>query len=167
MNEEWKWIKGYKGLYEVSNTGKVKSHHKNPKILKVSVTVYGYGVVQLSKNGKYKSVIVHTLVAKYFCDGYKQGLVVNHVDGDKLNNFYRNLEWVTHKENIRHSRRMGLNNAHGEAHYLSKLTVSDVNEIRNLSGNISQKEIGKLYGVSQPVISDIINNKIWKNCIHA
>ena len=61
-------------------------------------------------DGKRKGFSVHTLVARAFCDGYKKGLIVNHIDGNKLNNYYKNLEWVTYKENSIHATKvLGVN----------------------------------------------------------
>lgn len=59
-----------------------------------------YLQVTVCKDGKQKYLQVHRLVAKYFCDGYFEGAVVNHKDGNIHNNHYTNLEWVTQKENI-------------------------------------------------------------------
>ncbi len=53
-------------------------------------------------------MFVHRLVAQYFCDGYAEGLVVNHIDGDKTNNRSSNLEWVTRSENDLHAFSLGL-----------------------------------------------------------
>lgn len=57
----------------------------------------------MCKDGSKKYVQVHRLVAEYFCDGYFDGAVVNHKDGDKHNNNHANLEWVSQKENIHKS----------------------------------------------------------------
>jgi hypothetical protein len=97
---EWKVIKGYEGLYEISEHGDVKVL-RNDSLRKLRIE-RGYHRVNLSKNGVKKFFAVHRLVAYAFCVGYKEGLVVNHIDGNKLNNHYSNLEWVTSKENTLH-----------------------------------------------------------------
>ena len=105
MIEEFKSIKGYEGLYEISNLGKVKSLNYNnsqkEKILKAGVAGNGYYTVGLYKNGKMKTNSLHVLVAITFLGhttcGHK--LVVNHIDFDKLNNKVSNLEIVTQRKN--------------------------------------------------------------------
>mgnify|MGYP003311635078 CR=1 FL=1 len=61
----------------------------------------GYYTVHLSKDGYNERVPIHILVAKTFVSGYQQGLEVDHLDTDRKNNVYTNLEWVTHEENNR------------------------------------------------------------------
>ena len=91
--EIWKDIKGYEGLYEVSNLGRVKSKRKILKPINGE-----YLKVGLSKNGIQKTLYVHRLVAETFLG--KSNLQVNHKDEDKHNNNIENLEFVTHKENM-------------------------------------------------------------------
>ena len=98
-NEEWKWIEGYEGIYKVSNYGRVA----NSKGLREQFSNRnGYYQIILCKEGNVKNYSVHQLVAKAFCDGYEEGLVVNHKDLNKTNNHYSNLEWITPKENSIH-----------------------------------------------------------------
>ena len=102
-NEIWKSIEETNGRYEVSNMGKVRNT-RTGKVLKPYVTRKGYHRVDLYPSPhKYTHVLIHRLVAKYFCAGYKDGLYVNHIDGNKSNNVYTNLEWVTALENVEHS----------------------------------------------------------------
>lgn len=111
--EEWKDIEGYEGRYQISNTGKVKSlnYHRGQKeqLLKQrSAKRHGnkrYAYVMLSKNNHIKCVYVHRMVAKYFVPNIapETAIYVNHKDGDKLNNHYTNLEWVTPAENNMHA----------------------------------------------------------------
>jgi hypothetical protein len=112
--EIWKSIKGYEGLYCVSNLGRVKSLPRKcktkggifrsvtGKILKNSKNGSGYYYVCLSKNGEVHYKRVHILVAQAFIknnDVFVKNSV-NHIDGNKANNNLSNLEWVTPKENI-------------------------------------------------------------------
>lgn len=62
-----------------------------------------YISIGICENNKVKYMQIHRLVAKYFCSGYFEGAVVNHIDGNKHNNYYKNLEWTTHKDNIHKS----------------------------------------------------------------
>ena len=109
MVEIWKDIDGYEGLYQVSNLGRVKSlnynHTGKERIRSSSKSSSGYCQIVLSKDGKKKIHLIHRLVAMAFVDGYEEGLVVNHIDEDKNNNVYTNLEWCTQKENMKHSYR--------------------------------------------------------------
>ena len=100
MNEEWRDIGGYEGLYQVSNLGRVRSlRDKNNKkrelILKPKIMRNGYLKVDLCKNGKQKTFTVHRLVATVFISNPKNFPVVNHKDENKLNNNVSNLEWCT------------------------------------------------------------------------
>lgn len=100
---EWKDIKDYEGLYQISNSGKVKSIKTNT-ILKPSVTM-GYEKVYLYKNGKRKYVRVHRLVAEAFVYKNEGCSEVNHIDENRANNNANNLEWVTPKQNSNHGKR--------------------------------------------------------------
>lgn len=115
--EIWKQIEGYKGLYEVSNFGRIKSlsHINNvgklrPEcILKNRLTDRGYQSVVLYNNGKPKSFRVHQLVGKAFINNPLSKPCINHLDGIKSNNKVENLEWVTISENQKHAFKIGLN----------------------------------------------------------
>ena len=115
--EIWKEIKGYEGLYQVSNCGRIKSlsHINNlgrlrPEcILGSRLSDRGYHTAVLYNNGKPKSFRVHQLVAKAFIDNPLNKPHVNHLDGVKSNNFVDNLEWVTISENQKHAFKNGLN----------------------------------------------------------
>lgn len=114
MNEKWKDICGYEGLYQVSNTGKVKSlnnrsNHKSAKLLIQSVNKGGYERVYLYKNRKRKCYLVHRLVADAFIPNILNKKEVNHIDCNKLNNNVTNLEWCTRHENHIHKCLNGLN----------------------------------------------------------
>lgn len=96
MSETWKDIKGYEGLYQVSDKGRVR----NADGLIMSQTKRGkYLKVGLSKNGIKKGVSVHRLVALAFIDNPNDLPYVNHKDEDKHNNVATNLEWCTAQYN--------------------------------------------------------------------
>lgn len=111
--EIWKDIKGYKGYYQVSSLGRVKSLSRyrpayinnnnkillKEKILKPTIYTNGYEYVSLSKNGERKNYMVHRLVAETFLDNPDNLSCVNHKDENKLNNQVNNLEWCSYKYN--------------------------------------------------------------------
>ena len=99
MDEVWKDIEGYEGLYQVSNTGQVKSlNYKGRgvvKLLKQAINHNGYNYVILYKNGKTKHYSVHRLVALAFIPNPDNLPIVNHKDENPSNNNVNNLEWCT------------------------------------------------------------------------
>jgi hypothetical protein len=107
VEEIWKDIKGYEGLYQVSNLGRVKTlklkfgKQRADTIMKPSVSVWGYGRVCLIKNKKGKNYYVHRLVAEAFIPNLENKPTVDHIDRNKLNNVVSNLRWATYKEQIK------------------------------------------------------------------
>ena len=106
--EKWKVIEGFE-KYLVSNTGKILSlHGREPRLLRFG-TVKGYHqVILVGECGKRKNGKVHRLVLKAFGPECPEGYVANHIDGDKLNNYITNLEWVSISQNTLHAIRLGL-----------------------------------------------------------
>lgn len=117
MIEEWRPIEGYEGLYEVSNTGRVRSVDRyvkskgesywlrKGKMLSPGKDTYGYLFVILTCNGKRKAINVHRLVAKAFIENPDNLPQVNHKDEVKSNNCVENLEWCTAKYNNKYGSR--------------------------------------------------------------
>ena len=110
--EIWKEVKGYEGIYEISNLGNVKSLSRliikgaisflsKEKILKQGINSAGYFHIVLSLNGNTKTKTIHKLVAEAFLNHNPNGyeMVVNHKNFDKLDNRVENLELVTAREN--------------------------------------------------------------------
>jgi len=110
--EIWKDIKGYEGLYKVSNYGNIKSlprekYRKTEMILSQKIKKHGYKDINLSKDGIIKTHPVHRLVALAFIQNVNNKPCVNHIDCNPSNNNILNLEWVTYLENQMHSRKLG------------------------------------------------------------
>lgn len=117
-DEEWKPIKGYEGLYEVSNMGRVMSLerisiHRNKagrlsnipvhkRIIYHNKTKRGYLIISLNKDGKQHYYSLHRIVALHFCDGYQPGLIVNHKDENPENCKASNLEWCSYSYNTKY-----------------------------------------------------------------
>lgn len=96
-------IKGYEGLYDISEKG-VITNIKTGNILSGNVNSYGYLVVRLTKNRESKDHKIHRLLAKTFIPNPNNFSVVNHIDGNKLNNSLENLEWCSRAMNNTHAR---------------------------------------------------------------
>lgn len=105
----WAPIIGYEGLYEISDTGKVKSFQRNKeRILPPQLNIDKYFYIELSCYGVVKYHMISRLVAKAFIPNPENKPQVNHMDGNKQNNHWSNLEWCTQSENIQHAQRTGL-----------------------------------------------------------
>lgn len=106
-NEVWQDIKGYEGLYQVSNMGHVRSldwnHTGKIRNLYLKPHNQGYLQVELHKNGTRKMFTVHRLVALHFVQGYQEDFVVNHINEIKTDNRAENLEWCSQSENTKYS----------------------------------------------------------------
>lgn len=148
MKEIWKDIKGYEGLYQVSNFGRVK---RNGRILKVRVKRKGYLGVVLYNNSEPKHYTIHRLVAEAFIPNPENKPQVNHIDEDKTNNTVANLEWVTAKENANHGTRnsrmshkiVAINISTGDSYNFN--SIRECARILKLSnGNISRFFSGEL-----------------------
>lgn len=122
MEEIWKDIAGYEGLYQVSNLGNVKNYLNN-KILKTSSNGLGYLKLVLCKNKNKRTFYVHRLVMLAFV-GFDKSKQVNHIDRNKLNNKLDNLEYVTARENmsyIRTDKPVGVYKRKDTSKYRSKI----------------------------------------------
>lgn len=182
-DEIWKSIEGYEGIYDVSTFGRVRSHDQvqtrfngiavcdfsiKGKILKPYFTGQkGKQYLVVSLAGKQKKV--HRLVAEAFIPNPDNKPQVNHIDGNKENNRVNNLEWVTNQENMDHSWNTGLRQYYGENNWKSKLTESQVADIRKLyvkgDKEYGSKPLARKYGVSATTIRWIAKGKIWKKSI--
>lgn len=100
--EEWRPVVGYEGRYEVSNRGRLRGPHWG--VVKARNN-RGYRAVTLvdSPHGGRKTYSVHRLVMAAFVGPCPVDKQVNHIDGNKSNNYIENLEYVTQTENVRHA----------------------------------------------------------------
>jgi hypothetical protein len=121
MEEVWKDIEGYEGLYQASTHGRIRSvnriiyttdnkiREQPGKILSPGKNNRGYYNVVLYKNKKAKTIFIHRLIATTFIENTYNKVWINHIDGVKANNKISNLEFSTISENIKHAFKNGLN----------------------------------------------------------
>jgi len=176
--EIWKDIPGYKGLYQVSDKGRVQSLDKSERcrkvrgkqiyrtrkgrIIKPFLSKWGYLIVKLSSGGTAKHHTVHRLVMLTFAG--KSKLCVNHKNGIRIDNNLVNLEYCTHKENSRHMIEILGNGRVGSQVPNAKLNEQKVKEIyAQLKDGHNTVEMADKYGVDKSLISLIKRRKIWKH----
>ena len=155
--EIWKPIPDYEGRYEVSNFGRVKSLPKmqlgakgikryyKGRIMRLSNAGSGYpSCIIFHKDGNSTRILVHRIVGFCFVQGYSDGLEINHKDGDKLNNHYSNLEWVSRRDNLLHAIDSGLRR---------KFSIELIRFLFTYTGDL--RALGKEIGVSESAIHSI------------
>lgn len=182
MKEIWRDIKGYNGLYQISNIGRVKSlpkiHnlHNNSyitkeRILKNSINSNGYIRITLKAFGKGKRYYVHRLVLEAFMPNPSNKPFVNHIDCNPKNNRVDNLEWCSAQENTDHMKKLGRNKR--TTQWLNNLHKSQEKFYKKVKGtNIITGEImilnninsAKKYGFSPAEIIRCCKNK--RNTTH-
>ncbi|MFA7238961.1 MAG: NUMOD4 motif-containing HNH endonuclease [Sulfuricellaceae bacterium] len=151
----WVDVYGYVGLYQVSDTGLVRSVQRNI-ILKQHPHTHGYSQVSIYKDGKAKTHSVHRLMMKSFTPEHEWKKQVNHKDGIKTNNTLSNLEWATEQENMGHAFRNGLMRS-------KHMPFEKVFIIReHLKAGKSLKETARLVGVGRSAVKDIRNGVTFK-----
>lgn len=160
--------------YDVSSLGRVRSwrtcgggwrrRSDQPRLLTIALTRAGYPSVEIcmddGERTKPKLTRIHCLVSSAWHGPRPDGLVTTHLDGNKLNNRPSNLAYRTQAENIADKKAHGTEQK-GEAHPLAMLTEDDVRAIR--ASDLSQTELGQLYGVTQSTIWTIVHRKTWRH----
>jgi hypothetical protein len=159
MGIEWRMIAQAPG-YEVSRCGLVRNA-KTGQLIAGHILRNGYRQVNLFlSNTDVIYRMAHRLVAEAFIGPIPHNKEVNHKDGDKLNNHVNNLEYVTHRENMRHAIRI-LGNPGG------KLTQYDVSDIRQrLAARERHKKIADRYGISAGTVTFIARGLLWHDPNH-
>lgn len=178
--EIWKWVEGYPN-YAISNLGRVRRRAWIGKDF-AKRFICGGNYLNISKSFGYERVrlyifdgkktakwfFVHRLVASHFIDNPENKPFVNHIDCVKSNNMFFNLEWCTIKENQKHATD---NNRYrpkrGIENKGAKLNDDKVREIKRLKSEtgIFDSELGKMFNVSQSLITMILGNKKWKHVV--
>lgn len=148
-------IKGFED-YLITSSGNVFNNARG-KHLEPRITTRGYYQVCLYKNGKTYYKLISRLVAQAFISNPDNKPQVNHKDGNKANNDFTNLEWVTAKENVRHARRFGFMENSGKRKI--PVNVYDYYTEEYKSTHPSINEAGKYYKLDNSHISKVINGK--------
>ena len=160
MKEIWIENNGYR----ISNYGKVTKKNSD-ELQKMSISKCGYVNCNVKFDDGFYARNVHRAVAYTFLrDTYRNGLEVNHIDGNKQNNRVDNLEWVTKSENQQHESRV-LHQRGGGFCATSKITDEQAIEIYRLrkEEGLSFKDLGEMYGVYPETINRIIIGDSFKH----
>ena len=157
-------MKQYKDTpYYITEDGKI---FRDGKELYTSLTNKGYKDSCIFINGKRKHLSIHRTVALLYVPNPNNLPQVNHIDGDKLNNHYTNLEWVTNQQNRTHAIENKLHCV-GINAYNCKLSEDDVKYIREnyipKHPQFSGAALSRKFGLGSGQISRIVNNKQWKH----
>jgi hypothetical protein len=166
MEEVWKDISEYEGIYQVSNIGNIKSLEREvsnnrfigvtnvlkEKYLKPGLSSNKYMTVILSDGTKRKTFLLHRLIADSFIENDENKPYINHKDGNKLNNNVSNLEWCTASENGKHAHKIGLN-------YIGEYAKFKIKEAN--SKKVINEETGEVYNSITNAAKSIKMNKSY------
>ena len=157
VNEEWRAVKRFP-KYEVTKNGRIRNK-RTKKILKQSVKRL-YSVISIRNpiDNKSTNIYVHRCVAEAFIDNPNNYPMVNHKDGNKLNNNYENLEWCTCAMNIKHAYDTGLKSPVDHPHKRPVLQLDNGNNIINRF--VSINEASKKTGIRH--IGEVINGGTYR-----
>lgn len=157
--QEWKYIEGSKDCY-ISNLGNVR--RKTDNSYKMINPKISNGYYRVTIPGLKERMWVHRLVATYFCDNKtEQRNIVNHIDGNKTNNYAENLEWVTSYENSKKASESGLFKGKNINSYRGKimaLKVTDNNEIDELLILPNANSFVNYSGIDSSQVSRALSN---------
>ena len=170
-NIEWKniYLDGIESCYSISNNGQVLNRDTN-ELRVPSNTPNGYLRIILYMHGKSYAFSIHQLVAQYFVPNLDpiNNIYIDHKDGNKHNNWYWNLEWVTPKENTQRAIALGLtdpksrNQPKGSKSGVSIYTEEDAhNACKLLEQGLSNKEIADKLNVSTEFVRSIKRGRAW------
>lgn len=175
--EIWEDIKGYEGVYQMSNLFRFRSLDKevtcannNKRVSKGKIMqtkrVNNYNKLEVSEFNKKKTLRVHRIIAEKYCHNHENKKYVNHIDGIKNHFHPLNLEWCTFSENNIHALKTGLRiPAKGEKNSRSKLTERQVKFIKGAlqSDAFTIRMIALMTGVRELAIAQIKKNKTWRH----
>jgi hypothetical protein len=161
-------VLNFEGRFWISDHGRIISYngrYDGARFMSPHLDSLGYYNTQLRKSPLSIKKRVHQLVGEHYCEMIPtpgERMVWNHKDGNKLNNHYTNLEYVTAGQNMSHAVSMGLHNLKGENHPHRKLTEKQVLEIRQLrKDGLLYKDIASMYDIGRRQASDIARRINW------
>lgn len=171
MEEIWKSISEYEGMYDVSNLGRIRSHKyiNSPRTMANKKDPNGYESIILCKYGTRNQQRIHRLVAIAFLTNPNNYPVVNHKNGIRNDNRAENLEWCTQSQNLIHSRdvlgyrvkegsRQGGKNGRAK---ISEEIVLSMRKDRELGK--SNIEISRKYNIPSSTVGNILSRHTWKH----
>ena len=157
--EHWKDIKGFEGLYQVSDFGRVKSlnynHTNESRILKTRKQKNGYLLAHLNKKGKTYFFLVHRLVAEAFIPNPLNLPQINHKNEVKDDNQVENLEWMSPKENINYGTCIKRRSDKTKNGKLSKQVLQYTKNGEFVKEWVSLSEIKRKLGYNKSAISKV------------
>lgn len=166
MNEVWKDVVGYEGLYQISNLGNIKSfkRYKEGKILNPKSDKDGYKEIGIRDfNGDRKFKRVHRLVAECFLENPNNYEYINHKDNNPANNVVSNLEWCTIEYNNKYRFEHG--NACHKGSKSPRASITEEIAIQiytlGLSGKYTESELAKMFNTTRSVVNKIRLNISW------
>ena len=165
MEEVWKPVVGYEDYYEVSNLGRIRSVERSVSTRGNGRRIVRSTVLSLSTSSRYINAMmwvegkqtpiqVHRAVAMAFINNTNNKPQVNHIDGNKHNNFVSNLEWVTGSENAIHASNMGLRKPRGRSRSIDASARKQFVLSKRAEG-LTNKEISEIMGVCPATVSRI------------
>lgn len=166
-DEIWKDIKGFEGMYQISNLGRVKSLKRKRNninrieqehLIKQFDNSKGYLQFSLFKDEKKYTFRTHRILAETFIPNPKKYKVVNHINGHKKDNRLENLEWCTYKYNTQHAWKNGLCSINKFKHYTTKVLQIDNND-NILAVYMSQRIASKINNISYRALNMCLKGK--------
>ena len=152
LDEIWTKLVGYEKYYLISPLGEVKRIESKRNIAK-SVKTNGYVMLSLCVKRKTTTHTLHTLLARTFVSNPHNKPMVNHIDGNRLNNTIENLEWVTSRENTIHAIELKRSAGYVFPHYPSKIKEGDYEIIMAmLKSGMSRAKIAEHFKTSRQSI---------------
>jgi hypothetical protein len=172
--EEFRDIPGWEGYYQVSNLGTVRSiprtvvsrtgkvYNRKGKVMSQHYSKDGYKVVDVTKEGRNRTLGVHRAMALAFISNPNNKPMVNHINAKRDDNRLDNLEWCTNAENIQHSFNLGISDNRGDKHPRRVLTMEIVRGIRaELESGKSPVEVANIFDIKRRNVYAVRDRQNW------
>lgn len=159
MTEEWRWVPGYEGMYEVSDRGRVR---RNGRVLSPGPHKQGYTRFNLCKDSLRRPFMGHQLVLLAFVGPRPAGQETRHLDGNPSNNHLANLRYGVPADNGADRVSHGTQRR-GQQSPRAKLTENDVRFIRSRGHGMRQVDLAAKFGVSPTCIGRVLQKRLWRH----